>query len=434
LVFNNQSASVQFPGTLANYGTGSFTVEMAFRPDQINGIHYLVSKNSGSFPNWGVYLSGSAGSGKLFSFYNISSTVSCSVSSSSTFVTGSNYFVDVQFQPSIQYILSIVNNTSFSEGVSNGIGSLSNTGSFLVGNTPTNTQAFSGSLYTLKTYASAVYTLKNYLSISTRLQLPVIPSTIPNALSSANVLIVAGGGGGNQDVSGGGGAGGLLNLNLAITPGTYTVFVGDGGASGVNGQTSSFSNYSASGGGRGGSPFGAASSGGSGGGGGYLSASSGSGIAEQGSSGGTSAAGFATAGGGGAGSAGGNHNAASGAGFGGSGSFYPQFISVGGSPAGWFAGGGGGGYLPSNATNGGIGGGGGGGVGSVGTGRTGSRNTGGGGGGGSDGNGIGGKGGSGVVIIRYPGSPVATGGTITTIDYFTYHTFTATGSSTFTVL
>jgi hypothetical protein len=29
---------------------------------------------------------------------------------------------------------------------------------------------------------------------------------------------------------------------------------------------------------------------------------------------------------------------------------------------------------------------------------------------------------------------VATGGTITTIDYFTYHTFTATGSSTFTVL
>ena len=99
IVFNNQSASVQFPGTLANYGTGSFTVEMAFRPDQINGIHYLVSKNSGSFPNWGVYLSGSNGSGKLYSFFNISSAISCSVSSSTTFVTGSNYFVDVQLQP-----------------------------------------------------------------------------------------------------------------------------------------------------------------------------------------------------------------------------------------------------------------------------------------------------------------------------------------------
>ena len=68
IVFASPSASVQFPGTVANYGTGSFTIEMAFRPSQIQGIHYLISDNSGSFPNWGVYLSGSGGSGKLFSF------------------------------------------------------------------------------------------------------------------------------------------------------------------------------------------------------------------------------------------------------------------------------------------------------------------------------------------------------------------------------
>ena len=101
IVFDNPSASVQFPGTVANYGTGSFTIEMAFKPSSIEGIHYLVSKNSGSFPNWGVYLSGSGGSGKLFAEYNIDASVSCSVSSSIVFETGSNYFVDVQLQPGI---------------------------------------------------------------------------------------------------------------------------------------------------------------------------------------------------------------------------------------------------------------------------------------------------------------------------------------------
>jgi hypothetical protein len=99
IVFDNPSSSVQFPGTVANYGIGSFTIEMAFRPSSIEGIHYLVSKNSGSFPNWGVYLSGSGGSGKLFAEYNIDASVSCSVSSSTVFETGSNYFVDTVFSP-----------------------------------------------------------------------------------------------------------------------------------------------------------------------------------------------------------------------------------------------------------------------------------------------------------------------------------------------
>jgi hypothetical protein len=44
-----------------------------------------------------------------------------------------------------------------------------------------------------------------------------------------------------------------------------------------------------------------------------------------------------------------------------------------------------------------------------------------------------GAGGSGIVIIRYPGPPIATGGTITSVDGDTIHTFTATGSHTFTV-
>ena len=101
LVFSGPTASVIFPTSSANFGTSSFTVELAFRPERIQGIHYLISKNSGSFPSWGVYLSGSGGSGKLFSEFRISSTVSCSVSSSTTFVTGSNYDVSVRIAPGI---------------------------------------------------------------------------------------------------------------------------------------------------------------------------------------------------------------------------------------------------------------------------------------------------------------------------------------------
>jgi hypothetical protein len=68
---------------------------------------------------------------------------------------------------------------------------------------------------------------------------------------------------------------------------------------------------------------------------------------------------------------------------------------------------------------------------------TGSTNTGGGGGGFGGGSftpSAAGKGGSGIVAIRYT-SPYALGigGTITTSGSYIYHTFTATGSSTFTV-
>jgi hypothetical protein len=40
----------------------------------------------------------------------------------------------------------------------------------------------------------------------------------------------------------------------------------------------------------------------------------------------------------------------------------------------------------------------------------------------------GGPGGSGVVIIRYAGAAVATGGTITTTGGYTYHVFTSSGN------
>src|SRR6056300_996079 len=99
LTFTDSSSAVIFPGSTANYGSGSFTVEMAFKPDYIEGRHYLMSKNSGSFPNWAIYLSGSSGQGKLWSEFNIDASVSCSVSSSTTFETGFVYQVEVRIVP-----------------------------------------------------------------------------------------------------------------------------------------------------------------------------------------------------------------------------------------------------------------------------------------------------------------------------------------------
>jgi hypothetical protein len=431
IVFNNQSASVSFPTSVANYGTGSFTVEMAFRPDSINGIHYLISKNSGSFPNWGVYLSGSNGSGKLFSSYNISSTVSCSVSSSTTFVTGSNYFVDVQFIPNNTVINININNSGYIDSIAraNGTGSLTTTGSLFLGNlTVSSSQAFSGSVYNTKIYSTQVDGFQNYRSQYSRLG-----GVLPPRPLSVEALIVAGGGGAGS-ISGAG-AGGLRYAVVPIQVGSYSVFVGDGGAgapsntiSGSNGQTSSFANIVAAGGGFGGNfPSGNGGSGGSGGGGGTGGISGSGNIPStdpsQGNNGG-GAAGSGNPGGSGGGGAGQvGFTAAITNGNGGSGSFITSFSSIGGSPAGWFAGGG------AGAGGGGYSGGYGGGGNPL---QPGTANTGGGGGGnyGNSGN----KGGSGIVAIRYPGTPAATGGTITQSGGYTYHTFTATGSSTFTVL
>jgi len=410
LVFSGPTASVIFPTSSANFGTSSFTVELAFRPERIQGIHYLISKNSGSFPSWGIYLSGSNGSGKLFSSYNISSTVSCSVSSSTTFVTGSNYFVDVIY--SLLENRIYINNEGNYDAVStvaNGTGSLTTTGSLFLGNLIASSfQAYSGSIFSSKIYSIFNSGFTNFKSIAPRVGKPV-----PARASSALALIVAGGGGGaqtagNQD-AGGGGAGGLILSTIVLTQGIYTVNVGAGGGNNTNGQTSSIAGLTALGGGRGGRGS-AAGDGGSGGGAGE-GAAPGLGTPGQGNNGG---AGF-NAGGGGAGSAGTSTS-------GGSGSFISLFSTIGGSPEGWFAGGGAG----AKNSIGGIGGGGN-------IGITGSANTGGGGGAGPGGFVAGKAGGSGIVIIRYTGTPIATGGTVTSVGGDTIHTFTATGSSTFTV-
>ena len=422
LVFSGPTASVIFPTSSANFGTGSFTVELAFRPERIQGIHYLISKNSGSFPSWGIYLSGSGGSGKLFSEFRISSTVSCSVSSSTTFVTGSNYQVDVRILPASSASGFYVDGVSIGGGLGNGGGSLTSTGSLLIGNITTSSlQSFSGSLFNTKIYSLNTLTQpsQNYNALAPRLSKPPIATSLP----VFELLVVAGGGKGGSSSGGGGGAGGLqYSTTTTITPGSLTVIVGNGGTSN-DGGLSSLGTLIALGGGGGGGDGGSGRTGGSGGGGGR-SGAGGSGTTGQGNNGGSNGS-TSGGGGGGAGTAGILAD-------GGSGSFISTFAAIGGSPAGWFAGGAGGGFSVSGTSIGGIGGGGNGG-GTPGNPTTGSVNTGGGGGGGQGGGVVGANGGSGIVAIRYNGTPIALGGEITQSAGFTYHVFRTTGTSSFTI-
>ena len=278
-------------------------------------------------------------------------------------------------------------------------------------------------------------------------------------LTEVEVLVVAGGGSGGVDNGGGGGAGGLIyNSNFAVTPGTQlTVTVGAGGAAragssddgpGNNGGNSIFGSLTAYGGGGGSGwtnttlPPGSSSyTGGSGAGqsastGGANSLGAGTGnrvtgtntvAAGQGNNGGTAVGAFA-GGGGGAGGTGGNaSNGAAGAG----GLGFRSVIS--GSQVIYAAGGAGGwdvisGYvstLPSTEN---------------GTVKKTTQtnedavpaNTGHGGNGSNHNNVSSGAGGSGIAIVRYPGPQKAKGGTITSNNGYTIHTFTT--SSTFTPL
>lgn len=100
------------------------------------------------------------------------------------------------------------------------------------------------------------------------------------------ILIVGGGGGGaskdgNEICHGAGGAGGLIyKSTYSITPGIYSIIVGDGGVGNTNGADSSFAGFTALGGGAG-SIYGDGSSGGSGGGGGGYGSGHGGGAALQ---------------------------------------------------------------------------------------------------------------------------------------------------------
>ena len=259
-------------------------------------------------------------------------------------------------------------------------------------------------------------------------------------LSTVETLVVAGGGSGGVHNPGGGGGGGVVYTpQLTIVSGTsYSITVGNGGQgqiwgtsgnNGYNGQNSSFGALitAIGGGGGGGGSGGAGNTGGSGGGGSLTTG--GAGTAGQGFAGGTAYS-FAGGGGGGASQSGANGSTNCDAGKGGDG-----FLSSITGTATWYGGGGGGATISSNP-------GGYGGFTSI-TGAAGlggatpghpnqsanaTANTGGGSGGADRSPGTSGNGGSGVVIVKYPGTQRATGGTITFVNGYTIHTFTSSGT------
>jgi hypothetical protein len=255
----------------------------------------------------------------------------------------------------------------------------------------------------------------------------VVPSGL--TLSDVEYLVIAGGGGGGADDGGGGGAGGYrcsvvgessgggasAEARLTLSPSTYTVTVGAGGAPGIdgvsgqyNGSNSVFSTITSLGGGAGGTgstPHTGASGGSGGGGHNAFASVGGSGTSGQGYAGGQgNQGGINGAGGGGAGQTGGQGDVRNS--FGGNGvasAITGTSVTRGG--------GGGGGSRIYNYPLGGTGGGGAGSFqGSAtpnnGAGSPGGANTGGGGGGGNGttSGGLsrnGGSGGSGIVIVRY---------------------------------
>ena len=259
-------------------------------------------------------------------------------------------------------------------------------------------------------------------------------------------LVVGGGGGGGWEMGGGGGGGGVLyGSAMPVTAGTaYSVTVGAGGTgrtsnadNTANAGNSTFSTLTALAGGAGGNnsvtynganTSGSPTSGASGGGDGEGQTLA-PGTAGQGYAGGAAIeSGYYHSGGGGGAGAPGNAGTSIGGGDGGIGLPFAISQSVT-----YYGGGGAGGtYNPSGPTRAGKGGlGGGGGANFSAAGSSGTANTGGGGGGGSySPSSAGGAGGSGVVIIRYPGPQKATGGTITTADGYTVHTFTTSGTFT----
>jgi hypothetical protein len=174
----NSSSAITFSGSAADFGSGSFTMEMAFTPQTINGQHFLYSKNSGSFPNFGAFLTGSNGSGRLVAFYNISSTISCSASTpTGSFITGSNYIVDVTYVPSSLATFIYTNSSITAQAGANGTGSLSTSASlFLLNNSTSSNVGSVANLYNFKVYnpnLSNPFVRKNYNAQAARFGLPL---------------------------------------------------------------------------------------------------------------------------------------------------------------------------------------------------------------------------------------------------------------------
>ncbi len=265
---------------------------------------------------------------------------------------------------------------------------------------PTDVFTYSGT-YTTTTFGGSLYYI---LTGSGTL-------TAPGTFTTS-YFALGGGGGGGGAAAGGGGAGGLVQGTATLSPGSYAVTIGIGGAganginnAGSNGGSTSFGSvFTALGGGGGGSFSNqAAKVGGCGGGGGFQLAGA-AGTAGQGFAGGGSAQG-----GGGGGGVGGAGSSSTGL-PGGNGGIGVTYIGSN------FGGGGGGGGTSSPI--GGIGtfGGGNGGTDAAKTGGNGTANTGGGGGGaGWDGTGgQAGSGGSGVIILGVSGTSLGLYGRITT--------------------
>jgi autotransporter-associated beta strand protein len=288
-------------------------------------------------------------------------------------------------------------------------------------------------------------------------------SAASNRLSlglEVDYLVVGGGGGGGaRDSAGGGGGGGVLSNLLSaggspvlVTSGTLSVLVGAGGAGavgpdgsgntlGANGEASAFGEVIALGGGGAGGYGIAGATGATGGGSGRNSTVAASGTAGQGFAGGAGTGGGSSAvdTGGGGGGAGGAGQAGVASSKGGNGGVGLQ-VDILGSVV-YYGGGGGGSPHRSSSLSGGLGGLGGGGNAATSSSvapSDGQANTGGGGGASrSDvtGRNSGGSGGSGLVIVRYLGDAVATGGTISAgtgeAAGYTLHTFSAVGESEF---
>jgi len=266
-----------------------------------------------------------------------------------------------------------------------------------------------------------------------------IPQNATNVPTSIEYLVVGGGGGGGFDGAGGGGGGQVKTGSMTLNAGSYAVTIGTGGANATSvgsqasdGGTTTFNTptpISSIGGGGGGSKQANGRPGANGGGAGHHANTirTGGTSSVGGFSGGNNGPTTATSGSGGGGGGGAAGSGSVGpAGNGGAG----VASSITGTLAYYGGGGGGGSHNGLGTGIGGIGGGGTGGRGNSPLATAGSPNTGGGGGGAgvADGTNPGRPGGSGVVIIRYAGTPVATGGIITQNGGYTIHTFNSNGT------
>lgn len=338
------------------------------------------------------------------------------------------------------YTKTYINGTFYTGTTYNGTMSNQNN-NFFLGRTNGYNEYLSGNFSAFRMYNRALTESEislNYESTAKKYSSLVVQS-----------LVVAGGGGGQSSRSGGGGAGGLLTgVTSSLSLNTnYTVTVGAGGTNTTNGNNSVFNTLTSIGGGRSGTLHSNGFSGGSGGGSGAqwyddTPRLGGSGVAGQGFSGGSAFSGISNTqyggGGGGAGQAGISSRPGAVQGNGGNGLYLSEYTSLGGSPAGWFAGGGGGStsYTSSSFSTGGNGGGGNGGNSSTAS-TNGIVNTGGGGGGAGVGPGSA-AGGSGIIILRIPDVYKAVfssgvGYTETKSNGYKYYKVTATSTTSETV-